>query len=422
MRSPSAHTGDTTSSASRRALGAVFAVVFLDVFAFALVIPLLPVWAQRFTASPYAIISLSSVYALAQFAFAPAWGALSDRVGRRRLLALSIAGEGASLIGMALGSGLGWLYAARVAQGIFAAGTFAIPPALVADVTTPERRSRGMGFIGAALALGFVLGPGTGAQLAKISTALPFFAAAAVSAVNLLVAILLLPETHSVSVKESTSRESALSPVMALARKGLPTLMALFAVNTFAFSNMESSFTLFLQAQFGLAEQETVVLSGRLLAFVGVVAAVVQGGLIGPLTARFGEKVLLAAGFAATSVGLATVPGQHSTAALLMPLALAAAGFGLIGPSLISLISRAAGPEHQGAVQGLTQGLGSVSRTLGPQAAAVSFGALGIGWPFWTAAALLAACFAVTAAAVCGPAGTASARPGPAVERRKDPA
>ncbi len=170
---------------------------------------------------------------------------------------------------MALGSGLGWLYAARVAQGIFAAGTFAIPPALVADVTTPERRSRGMGFIGAALALGFVLGPGTGAQLAKISTALPFFAAAAVSAVNLLVAILLLPETHSVPVKESTSRESALSPVMALARKGLPTLMALFAVNTFAFSNMESSFTLFLQAQFGLAEQETVVLSGRLLAFRG---------------------------------------------------------------------------------------------------------------------------------------------------------
>jgi len=404
MRFPSGHPDAPAARASRKALGALFALVFLDVYAFALVIPLLPVWAQRFTSSPYAIISLSSVYALAQFAFAPVWGSLSDRVGRRRMLAVSIAGEGASFVGMALGGGLGWLYAARVAQGIFAAGTFAIPPALVADVTAPDGRSRGMGYIGAALALGFVLGPGTGAQLAKVSTSLPFFAAAAVSAVNLAVALLLLPETHRPAAQAPRSPKSVPRPLRALAGRGLPGLMALFAVNTFAFSNMESSFTLFLQARFGLGERETVVLSGRLLAFIGVVAAIVQAGLIGPLTARFGEKTLLAAGFGLTAAGLAAIPGQASQAALLLPLALAAAGFGLIGPSLVSLISRAAGPEHQGAVQGLTQGLGSVSRTLGPQAAGVTFGALGAAWPFWTAAALLAVCFALTGAAVRAPA------------------
>ncbi|BCW98969.1 MAG: hypothetical protein KatS3mg024_1796 [Armatimonadota bacterium] len=214
------------------------------------------------------------------------------------------------------------------------------------------------------------------------------------------------------------TEQPAASASLELAQKGLAVLMILFAVNTFAFSNMESSFTLFLQARFGLAEQETVVLSGRLLAFVGVVAALVQGGLIGPLTARFGEKALLAAGFAGTAAGLAAVPGQNSVLALLLPLALTAAGFGLIGPSLISLISRAAGPERQGAVQGVTQGLGSVSRTLGPQAAAVSFGALGIGWPFWTAAVLLAACLVVSIVSVRVPPG----KPGCAMERRERPA
>ncbi len=419
MRSPSGHPAEQSPRASRRALAAVFAVVFLDVFAFALVIPLLPVWAQQFTASPYAIISLSSVYALAQFAFAPVWGALSDRVGRRRLLAVSIAGEGASFVAMALGGGLVWLYAARVAQGVFAAGTFAIPPALVADVTGLESRSRGMGYIGAALALGFVLGPGTGAQLAKVSTSLPFFAAAAVSALNLAVALLALPETRRPASSGGVPRVRLLRVLLPAGAGGLAALVILFAVNTFAFSNMESSFTLFLQARFGLGEQQTVVASGRLLAFVGIVAAIVQGGLIGPLTARFGEKALLAAGFAGTAAGLSLIPAQDSMLSLLPPLALTAAGFGLIGPSLISLISRAAGPERQGAVQGLSQGVGSLSRTLGPQAAGVSFGALGIGWPFWTASALLALCFAFTLAAVRTP-GDAGSVHHPAESRRKE--
>ncbi len=386
---------------NRSVLSIIFLTVFIDLLGFGMILPLLPVWAEKFTADKTAIIALSAAYSLAQFVCAPLWGRLSDRVGRRPIILLSLIGGSFSFLAMAYSPSLGYLYAARVVQGIFTAGGLASAPALVADVTTREERARGMGMIGAAFGLGFIFGPWFGGELGKISTALPFYVAAALCILNFFWAFVMLPETRPQRGAHPGGEGlfSLSRLIEALRHPELAFLLVIFFVNTLAFANLESTFTLFVQDHFQIHSQRDVVAyTGRILGYVGIIAVIVQGGFIGRLTRMFGERRLLVAGILMVGIGLIAIPETHGIPALLAVLALVSVGSGIGNPSIQSLISGAAAEEHMGGILGISQGLGSLARFAGALWGAFAYGRIGIAWPYWSGGVLLLLSFAAAAA------------------------
>lgn len=382
---------------NRPVLTIIFLTVFIDLLGFGMVLPLLPVWAERLTASKYLIILLGSAYSLAQFVFAPVWGRLSDAIGRRPVLLLSLGGGGLAYLLMAFAESLGTLYAARFLQGFFTAGGLAAAPALIADVTSEEERSRGMGLIGAAFGLGFIFGPAVGAALAQVGLGAPFLAAAGLSFGNFLWAAAMLPETldrtvareaHTRFLDLQKLRETLTSPVLGL-------LFFLLFINTFAFSNLEQTFTLFVQERLGLDGRAAGRTTGFLLAYIGVVAVLVQGFLIRPLSRRFGDERLLLAGILLTGAGMMLMPVPRGVSGLMLVSTLISFGWGLVNPCTSSLISRSAGRDRQGGVLGLSQGLASLARIAGPVWGGFAFSRIGIAWPYWSGGVILLMSFAV---------------------------
>ncbi len=383
----------------RSVLSIIFLTVFIDLLGFGIVLPLLPVWAERLTASKYLIILLGSAYSLAQFVFAPVWGRLSDAVGRRPVLLVSLGGGGLAYLMMAWAESLQMLYAARFLQGMFTAGGLAAAPALIADVTSEQERSRGMGLIGAAFGLGFIFGPAIGAFLAQFGLGAPFLAAAGLSFANFLWAAVMLPETldraaaseaHVRFLDLQKLRETLASPVLGL-------LFFLLFINTFAFSNLEQTFTLFVQDRLGLDGRSAGRTTGLLLAYIGVIAVLVQGFLIRPLSRRFGDERLLLAGILLTGAGMMLMPLPQGVGGLMLVSSLISLGWGLVNPCTASLISRSAGKDRQGGVLGLSQGLASLARIAGPVWGGFAFSRIGISWPYWSGGVILLASFAVAA-------------------------
>jgi len=385
---------------NRPVLTIIFLTVFIDLLGFGMVLPLLPVWAERLTASKYLIILLGSAYSLAQFVFAPVWGRLSDAVGRRPVLLVSLGGGGLAYLLMAFADSLAMLYAARFLQGLFTAGGLAAAPALIADVTSDEERSRGMGLIGAAFGLGFIFGPAFGAALAQVSLGAPFFAAAALSLGNLTWAAAMLPETlDSSAAREGQTRFLDLQKLReTLTSPALGLLFFLLFINTFAFSNLEQTFTLFVQERLALDAKSAGRTTGFLLAYIGIVAVMVQGFLIRPLSRRFGDARLLLAGILMTGTALLLMPLPRGVGGLMLVSTLMSAGWGLVNPCTSSLISRSAGRDRQGGVLGLSQGLASLARIAGPVWGGFAFSRLGIAWPYWSGGVILLLSFAVAMA------------------------
>ncbi|MEI6915525.1 MAG: MFS transporter, partial [Armatimonadota bacterium] len=372
-------------------LGIIFLTIFIDLLGFGMILPLLPVWAEKFTSSESVIIGLSAAYSLSQFVFAPILGRLSDRIGRRPIILISLLGGGFSFLAMAFSPSILYLYIARTIQGLFTAGGLASAPALIADVTTGEERAKGMGVIGAAFGLGFIFGPWFGGELGKISPALPFYAAAGLCALNFVWAYVKLPETRKIRAAGS-SADSFFSLgrlFEALKHPNLALLLLIFFINTLAFANLESTFTLFVQDHFHITNQKLVTAyTGRILGYVGIIAVIIQGGLIGRLTKRFGERSLLISGILLVAIGMSLVPMTRTIGALLMALTILSIGTGIGSPSIQSLISRSAAEEHMGGVLGISQGLGSLARFFGSLWGAFAFGKLGIAWPYWSGGGL----------------------------------
>src|SRR5207249_1352084 len=244
--------------------------------------------------------------------------------------------------------------------------------AYIADITKPEERAKGMGLIGAAFGLGFIIGPALGGLLAGNDPATadvqtPAWVAASLSFIGLCGVVVLLPESLPVDRRRvrgpSRSRLGALLDV--LRRPVLSRLMMTFFLVILAFAAMESTFALWAMEQFGWGPGQV----GYVFAFVGLLSAVLQGGLIGSLTRRFGEERLLLCGLALIAIGLLVLPAARTVAVLLLAVSALALGIGLTQPSLNSLISRRAGREEQGEVLGVSQSVGSLSRVLGPAAA-----------------------------------------------------
>lgn len=383
------------SQPGKRARLTVFLTILLDLIGFGMILPLLPFYAQELQASPFEIGLLFSSYSLAQLLFAPLLGRLSDRVGRRPVLLASIAGGAASYLLFALAPTYGVLLLARTLSGL-AAANYAIAQAYMADVSAPEERSKAMGLVGAAFGLGFVLGPALGGLLAHAGTwsglghRIVPLTAAALSGINLMVAFFGLPESLSPELRRGAAARGGswlgLSDLRTVARGGpLRGLMVLFFLVMFCFSIMETTLALFCQERFGFGVRET----SWLFVFVGVVLVVVQGGLLGWLVRRFGERSLILSGIVLMALGLVLLPSGSKLGMLLLSLLLLAVGQGMHNPSSLGLLSRLTDERSQGGTIGISRSFGALARTLGPAAGTWIFGAFGAGWPFWTAGGLM---------------------------------
>jgi DHA1 family tetracycline resistance protein-like MFS transporter len=369
----------------------LFLIVFIDLVGFGLVIPLLPFYGERFGASPQQVTVLLAVFSLMQMGASPLWGRLSDRIGRRPVLMASLAASALSYLWLGLADALWMLFAARALSGA-CAGNIAAAQAYIADVTTPENRARGMGMIGAAFGLGFIIGPAVGGILAgnDLATAdlrTPGLIAAALSVVAFLGVLLVLKESRSAGAVDDTPRRGRIAVLVeALGRPVLSRLLVIFFLVILAFAGMEATFALWAMRQFGWGPEQV----GYVFTFVGVLSAMMQGGLIGPLTRRFGEERLMTAGLILIGLGLLLLPFSHSVPSLGVAVAALAVGMGAMQPTLNSLISRRAGMDEQGAVLGITSSVGSLSRVLGPVIAGSLFAALGRSSPFLWGASLVA--------------------------------
>lgn len=367
----------------KRALIVVFFTVLMDLIGFGILIPIAPFFAESLGASAAMITMLSAGYSLMQFVFAPFWGRLSDRWGRRPIILTSIAIATVGYVSFAFSESFAALAVSRLLSG-FGTANFGAAQAIVADTTTPERRARGMGILGAAFGLGFIFGPAIGGTLGQWGLRVPIFAAAILSLVNGCLAFFLLPETRPEGQPVRLIR-SPLHQIAEVAKdSNVRKLLWVFFVYSVAFSMMEQVLALFIERVWvGTVPAHPEVSAGRAsvltavaLIVVGVTAAVLQGAMIGKLVRRFGEKHLMLAGCAIVGVALILIPltGRFLSFPLfLADMVLLAVGSGIFTPSLSSLLSRATRAGEQGHVMGVGQSLSALGRVVGPASAGALF-------------------------------------------------
>jgi DHA1 family tetracycline resistance protein-like MFS transporter len=376
----------------------IFITVFIDLVGFGIIIPMLPFYAEAYGASAFQVGLLATSFSLMQFLFAPLWGRLSDRIGRRPIILAGLFGSAVSYFAFGLADSLAMLFAARIVAGI-AGANIPTAQAFIADSTSAANRARGMGLIGAAFGLGFILGPAIGGFLSQWGYHAPAFFAAALSLANFLAGWFLLPESLPADkrgTRRAIGRVEAFQ--IALARPALPlVLLVSFLVMT-AFSAFESMFALFAGARFGYGA--TTI--GYLFAWVGMVLAIVQGVLVGRVVPRLGEHRLVPAAIALMAVALVGHAVAPNVPTLMAAMALLAVGMGFNSPSLLSMVSRLADPSDQGATLGVSQSLASLARIVGPLWGGLAFDWFGITVPFLVSAVLMLIAAALSLVAARG--------------------
>ncbi|PRP92615.1 Tetracycline resistance protein, class B [Enhygromyxa salina] len=378
---------------SGRALFTLWLTVCLDMVGFGIILPVLPFHAERFGATPAAIAYLAAAFSLAQLVAAPLLGRLGDRVGRRPVLLLSIAGSCASMLLLAVANDLAWLFVARLCAGACGAKV-PTAQAYVADRCAPERRAKALGRVGSAIGVGFVLGPAIGALLTTPSwPALPFVAAAGLSVCNWVLAFVWLPEARN-----ARARPTPRGPRATLRRSPVLALIGLNLGLFVAFAGMESTFALLLEARLGWGASEV----GLLFTLIGVTIVLSQGVVVGRVVARLGERGTLRVGLVVLSLGLAGLGAASHAPSLIVAACAVALGNGLVSPSLSALISQGTEPSRQGATLGLASAAASLGRVLGPVGAGSAFELLGPGSPALLGAGVTLVMLACTGARLRG--------------------
>jgi multidrug resistance protein len=350
-------------------MGPIFLTIFISMIGFGIVIPVLPVYAKNapFQLGPTGLGALVGIFSLVQLFSGPIIGRISDRIGRKPVLMVSICGAavGYLITGSATASWM--LFFGRMIDGA-CGGNIATAQACIADVTAPKDRSKAMGFIGAAFGLGFILGPAIGGILSQWSTGAPFFFAGILSLLNAFLVYIRLPETLSEEKRLHPAEKAPLSEVFAEGRgKFIGLLLAASLVSTTGFAFIHLLFALFCQDHLGYDMKHT----SYAFAYVGLVAVLVQGGLLRRLPMERIERPVAAVGAAILAASLYLLPHADTTRAFLGVSALIALGNGLLVPTLSGMASRHVHGRAQGRVLGLNSSAGALGRFLGPWLAAM---------------------------------------------------
>ena len=387
------------SDRNRSSLLTLFSIVAIDLIGFGVVIPILPYLADSYGASATVLGVLLTCYSGMQFLFAPVWGRLSDRVGRRPVMLLTIAGTSLALLALGLAPSLFWLFVARLFGGLFSANV-SVATAYVGDLTEGPERTRWMGLIGAAFAIGFILGPAIGGLLAPYGYQVPMLAAAGLAAVNFVYGLFSLREPPTLATGDRP-------PAIQLPPAGTVRKLCLACfVFTLGVSQLETVFAFFMIDRFRYEARQVAYI----LVMMALIMAAVQGGAIRRLATRFGERKLILGGSALLAVSLAAVPYMPTVSLLFVPLAVASVGRALVYPSMLGLVSVAAAAAERGLVMGAFQSSASLARVVGPLVA----GALYDGhptWPFLIAGALMVPVFVIAGSLTPAPDAGAGVKP-----------
>ncbi|HEV8660952.1 MAG TPA: MFS transporter [Thermoanaerobaculia bacterium] len=385
----------------KTSLFVLFLTVFIDLIGFGMVIPFLSFYAREYGASGVVVGAVVGVYSIMQFFVAPVWGRLSDRIGRRPVILISLTASCTGYLLFALSRNLTLLFASRLIAGVGGAN-IGTAQAYIADVTTPEERARGMGLIGAAFGMGFILGPPLSGVLSTIGThhgwhgnLLPGVVAAGLSFIALTIAFIVLAESKPADLVPRSGvppqfdrriwRDTMQHAVLAAAMSAL--FLTLLSV-----AGMETSVTLHARDRFNFRQIDLAYF----FLFMGVVVALIQGLLIGKFVKRIGEKALILIGALSFTVAFAAVPTIWRVPLLYGVALFIAIGQGLTYPSLTSLISKAAPENERGSMLGLATAIGSLARFVGPIFSGFLYDIGGPRGAFYGAAVLTLFAFLIT--------------------------
>ena len=367
----------------------VWATVALDMVGFGIMLPVLPLYAEDFGASPAMAAAVIAVFSAAQVVAAPLWGRLSDRIGRKPVLIAALIGSSIGSLVTGLAGALWVLFLGRVLDGA-SGSSYAVGQAAVADLAEPEDRPRLLGLLAAAFGVGFVAGPLVGSIAALGSRELPFFVAAALAAGNAAVALVRLP----------SGRPAPAVPVPKPGRLALwgaagPAVRRLAVLSMIAmlgFAGFEATFAMLVERRFPEVGDPTVY---GLFASIGLLMVLVQTRIVGPANARLGTRSALRAALSLVAAGMVVLAIGGGWAGLAVALVLLVVGQGVFGPTLSNATVETVGADGRGSALGLQQSAGALGRIVGPLLAGVLFGRVAVGAPYLAAAALAVAAMAV---------------------------
>ena len=374
----------------RRQLAALFLFCVIDTLGFGILVPLVPYMAARFGTPPEFITPVLGSYSLCQLLAAPWWGRLSDRYGRRPILISSLAGACVSYLVLGLADNLTWMFVSRILGG-FMAGNISAAFAYASDVSLPEKRAASLGMVGAAIGIGFTLGPAIGGLLVgndfhAANFVLPAVVSASLSIGAILLVTFFLPESNTTERRREHASLERIGPLRLLQeRPGLRLMAAATLLVTFAQANLESILGLWALNKFGFGPRTV----GLLMFCLACLAVLMQGGGVRALVPKLGEGRLAMLGVLAYAVGLATVAGAPNLAVTGLGLALCGIGFGSFNPSASSLASKQAADHDRGAVMGTYQSSNSLARVIGPFVSGPLYAGLGPSAPFLVGACVM---------------------------------
>ena len=349
----------------RSPLGLIFLTLFIDMVGFGIVIPVLPLYAEgsRFGATNSQLMWIVGIYSLFQLVCAPLFGKWSDRIGRKPVLVVSILGTAVGFVVLGAANTVWMLVLGRIIDGA-SGGNISTAMACIADVTTKENRSRNMGLVGAAFGLGFMIGPAIGGVLSKhFGLAVPFYFAAGLALLNAVLVWLRLPETLTAASRERARQRATIGEVFHGGRAGMiAAILASQLASVTGFSIMTALFALSCEKRFGYDTAQV----GYLLAYVGVLGVIFQGGLLRRLLKKPIEKQLAVIGAAVLALSMAALPFTHTLGGLMVVCFGISLGNSFVTPTLNGLASRTTDAHCQGRLLGLMQSAGSLGRFLGP--------------------------------------------------------
>ena len=370
-----------------RKLLVLIAASAVDMIGFAIVLPLLPFYAESLDASAKMIGWIIASFSIAQLISAPLWGRVSDRYGRRPALLIGLSASAVAYVVFGLANTVAWLFLSRIIQGA-GGGTTGVAQAYVADSIPAAGRARALGWLSAATSLGVMIGPVIGSLAAHWGRAAPGFVAAGLCVANVAFAWRYLPESRRAAAHTQPRKPIWHAAWQVVRRPGttVARLVWIYAVGMLAFTCLTSVLPLFLGAEYGVTERTI----GYFFLYVGALSLIMRSIFLGPIVDRIGEAWAMRAGGACLVVGLLLYPAVSTLWGLALIIPFVPIGTALLFPSTTALMSRAAEKEELGTVMGSAQTFAGIARVVAPILATLAFQDYGHNWPFYMAAATVA--------------------------------